>query len=153
MQSLKKGEMLNKMLVLVATKFDGVLDRGGQPYVLHCLKVMYLTKTEDEELQCIALGHDLIEDTDVTAEALLNMGFTERVVLGIVAMSKPKENFSQEVYMMQLRNNKDAARVKLSDLRHNSDIRRLKDVGEKEMKRLAKYHKMFLELRELVGRC
>jgi (p)ppGpp synthase/HD superfamily hydrolase len=146
----RKGEMLNRMLVLVTNKFDGVFDKGGQPYVLHCLKVMYLTKTDDEELQCIALGHDLIEDTNVTAAQLLAMGFTDRIVLGIVAMSKVKENFSQEVYMMQLKGNKDATRVKLADLRHNSDIRRLKDIGEKEMKRLAKYHSMYLELKKLV---
>ena len=140
------------MLVLVTDKFDGIYDKGGQPYVLHCLKVMYYAKTDDEELQCIALGHDLIEDTDTTAEDLLHMEFTDRIVSGIVAMSKVKENFSHDVYMMQLRNNKDAARVKLADLRHNSDIRRLKDVGEKEIKRLAKYHKMYLELKEIVER-
>lgn len=147
---MKKGELLNKMLVLVTNKFAGIYDKAGQPYVLHCLKVMYYTKTDDEELQCIALGHDLIEDTDVTAEDLLAMGFTDRIVLGIVAMSKVKVNFSQEVYMMQLRGNKDAIRVKLADLRHNSDIRRLKDIGEKELKRIAKYHSMFLELRSLL---
>jgi len=150
--NFRKGELLNMMLVLVTDKFDGIYDKGGQPYVLHCLKVMYYTKTDDEELQCIALGHDLIEDTDTTAENLLHMGFTDRIVSGIVAMSKVKENFSHDVYMMQLRNNKDAARVKLADLRHNSDIRRLKDVGEKEIKRLAKYHKMYLELKEIVER-
>jgi (p)ppGpp synthase/HD superfamily hydrolase len=146
----KKGELLNRMLVLTANKFDGVFDKGGQPYVLHCLKVMHYTKTDDEELQCIALGHDLIEDTDVTAESLLGMGFTDRIVAGIIAMSKVKVGFSQEAYMCQLRTNKDAARVKLADLRHNSDIRRLKDVGEKEIKRLTKYHNMYLELKALV---
>lgn len=146
-----KGKLLNQMLVLVANKFDGVFDKGGQPYVMHCLKVMYYTKSDDEELNCIALGHDLIEDTDVTAAQLLAMGFTDRVVTGIVAMSKVKENFSQEVYMMQLRSNPDAARVKLADLRHNSDIRRLKDVGPKEYARLAKYHSMYLELKKVVS--
>lgn len=146
----KRGELLNKMLVLVTNKFAGVYDKSGQPYVLHCLKVMYYTKTEDEELQCIALGHDLIEDTSVTPDLLLAMGFSDRIVSGIVAMSKVKENFSQEVYMMQLRTNKDAIRVKLADLRHNSDIRRLKDVGPKEMARLAKYHSMYLELKDLL---
>lgn len=148
--NMKKGEMLNKMLVLTTNKFNHVYDKGGQPYILHCLKVMYYTKTDDEELQCIALGHDLIEDTDVTAESLLEMGFTDRIVQGIVAMSKVKVGFSQAVYMMQLRGNKDAIRVKLADLRHNSDIRRLKEFGPKEAARQQKYHSMFLELRSLL---
>jgi (p)ppGpp synthase/HD superfamily hydrolase len=147
---MRKGELLNRMLTLTVNKFDGVYDKGGQPYILHCLKVMYYAKTDDEELQCIALGHDLIEDTDVTIKTLLDMGFTDRIVLGIVAMSKVKEGFTQEGYMLQLRGNKDAIRVKLADLRHNSDIRRLKDVGEKEVKRLTKYHNMYLELKALL---
>ncbi len=50
-----KGQLLNQMLVLVTNSFSGVYDRGGHPYVLHCLKVMYYTKSDDEELQCIAL--------------------------------------------------------------------------------------------------
>jgi len=38
--------------------------------------------------------------------------------------------------------------VKMADLRHNSDIRRLKGVSEKDIARIAKYHKFFLELKD-----
>lgn len=151
---MKRGELLNKMLVLVTTSFDGIYDKGGHPYVLHCLKVMYYIKSDDEELQCIALGHDLIEDTSVTADSLLHMGFTDRIVRGIVAMTKEKfgkDLISHEVYMMQLKGNLDAARVKLADLRHNSDIRRLKGIGEKDVKRLSKYHNMYIELKAFLN--
>lgn len=151
---MKRGELLNKMLVLVTTSFDGIYDKGGHPYVLHCLKVMYYIKSDDEELQCIALGHDLIEDTSVTADSLLHMGFTDRIVRGIVAMTKEKfgkDLISHEVYMMQLKGNLDAARVKLADLRHNSDIRRLKGIGEKDVKRLSKYHNMYIELKTFLN--
>lgn len=146
---MKRGEALNKMLVLVTTKFDGKFDRGGVPYVLHCLKVMHYTKSDDEELMCIALGHDLVEDTDVTYAALREMGFSERVIIGIRAMTKVPGETNDE-YMERIKACPDAIRVKLADLRHNSDIRRLKGVTEKDIKRIEKYHRMYLELKELV---
>jgi len=146
---MKRGEMLNKMLVLVTTQFDGVFDRGGVPYVLHCLKVMHYLKSDDEELQCIALGHDLVEDTDVTYFDLRELGFSDRVIEGIRAMTKVPGETNDE-YMVRIKANPDAIRTKLSDLRHNSDIRRLKGVTAKDVARIEKYHKMYLELRDLI---
>lgn len=146
---MKRGEALNKMLVLATTKFDGIFDKGGVPYILHCLKVMYYIKSDDEELQCIALGHDLVEDTDVTYVDLREMGFSNRIITGIRAMTKVRGETNDE-YMIRIKACHDAIRVKLADLRHNSDIRRLKGITEKDIIRIEKYHKMYLELRELV---
>ena len=143
-------EQLNKMLVLVATEFDGIYDKGGQPYVLHLLKVMHYLKSEDEDLNIIALGHDLIEDRpNVTYVLLREMGFSERVIDGIRAMTKVPGETNDE-YMVRIKANPDAIRVKLCDLRHNSDIRRLKGVTEKDIKRIHKYHSMYMELKDLV---
>jgi (p)ppGpp synthase/HD superfamily hydrolase len=146
---MKRGEMLDKMLVLATTKFAGKFDRGGHPYILHCLKVMYYLKSDDEELQVIALGHDLVEDTDVTYAELRAMGFTERVIVGIRAMTKVPGETNDE-YMDRIKACHDAIRCKLADLRHNSDIRRLKGVTAKDVARIEKYHKMYMELKELV---
>ena len=147
---MKRGESLNKMLVLVTTEFDGIFDKGGVPYVLHCLKVMHYLKSDDEELCCIALGHDLVEDRkNITYAFLREMGFSERIIAGIAAVTKiPGE--SPDEYLAKIKANPDAIRVKLADLRHNSDIRRLKGISEKDIKRIEKYHKMYLELKELV---
>jgi (p)ppGpp synthase/HD superfamily hydrolase len=147
---MRKGEALNKMLVLVATEFDGIFDKGGVPYILHCLKVMHYLKSDDEDLQIIALAHDLIEDRkNITYEMLREMGFSERVIAGIKSVTKvPGE--SHDEYMAKIKANHDGIRVKLADLRHNSDIRRLKGVTAKDIARIEKYHKMFLELKELV---
>lgn len=140
-----KGEFLNKMLVLATNRHAGQFDRGGNPYILHPLKVMYYLKSNDEELQCIALAHDLIEDTDTTYTELYEMGFTNRIVEGIRALTKvPGETHDQ--YKSRVKANKDAVLVKMQDLRHNTDIRRLKGVTEKDMARLARYNQFFLEL-------
>jgi (p)ppGpp synthase/HD superfamily hydrolase len=145
---IKKGELLDIMLVLVTNKFSGKFDKGGQPYVLHCLKVMHYTKTDDEELQCIALGHDLIEDTNVSY-GFLRQVFNDRIADGIMALTKI-DGQTPEEYLAGIKANKDAIHVKLADLRHNSDIRRLKGVRPKDIERVIKYHTMYQELKDLV---
>jgi (p)ppGpp synthase/HD superfamily hydrolase len=139
--------MLNEMMVLAAMGHNGQFDKAGKSYILHCLTVMQYLETEDEELMCIALGHDLIEDTNVTKEELLSLGFSDRVVNGIVALTKVKGQ-SYDEYKQSVFANEDAMRVKMCDLRHNSDIRRLKGVTEKDLARLKKYHEFYLELKE-----
>ena len=141
---------LDKMLVLCATKFQGKFDKGGHPYILHCLKVMHYVDTDDDELNCIALGHDLVEDTDVTfGELLFDYKFTERIVDGIRSLTKfPGE--SNDEYLTKVKGNHDAVLVKLADLRHNSDLRRLKGVTEKDLARLAKYAKSYNELKSFL---
>ena len=140
---------LAKMLVYATVGHDGQFDKGGKPYILHPLKVMHYLKTDDEELMCIALGHDLIEDAGWTAKAFLDEGFSERVVAGIVAMTKVKGE-SYEDYKARVKASPDAVLVKMADLRHNSDIRRLKGVTEKDLARTKKYHEFYLELMEAV---
>ncbi len=142
---MRKGEMLNKMLVLATNRHAGQFDRGGNPYILHPLKVMYYLKTDDEELQCIALAHDLVEDTDTTFAELRDMGFTDRVINGIKSLTKmPGESYDD--YKDRVKSNPDAVKVKLCDLRHNTDVRRLKGVTEKDLARMEKYHRFYNEL-------
>lgn len=144
---MKRGEMLGKMLVLATNAHAGQYDKGGRPYILHPLKVMHYLKSDDEELQCIALGHDVIEDTDVTYKDLHDLEITERVIQGIRALTKvPGETYDE--YKERVFANPDAMRVKLSDLRHNTDIRRLKGVSVKDLARLEKYNRFYLEILE-----
>ena len=142
---MKKGELLAKMLVIATNAHAGQFDKGGLPYILHPLKVMHYLKTDDEELQCIGLGHDVIEDTSVTYKDLREAGMTDRIINGIRALTKLPGQTLEE-YKEGVFANVDAMRVKLSDLRHNTDIRRLKGVTEKDLQRMAKYHVFFLEI-------
>ena len=146
---MKKGEMLSLALMKATEWHFGQFDKGGNPYILHPLKVMYYLKTEDEELQCIALLHDVVEDCGVTYQQLRDLGFSERVIDGIKGMTKlPGETYDEA--MARIMSNIDSVKVKLCDLRHNSDIRRLKGVTEKDIKRIEKYQKMYSVLKELV---
>lgn len=147
-----KGELLNQMLVLATNRHAGQYDRGGRPYILHPLAVMCLLNTEDEELQCIALGHDLIEDTGLTYKELYDLGFPTRVIRGIRCLTKMPGQTPDE-YLETVMSNFDAVKVKKADLTHNSDIRRLKGIRDKDIERMAEYHKMFLILDEYENQC
>ena len=142
---MRKGEMLNKMLVLATNRHAGQYDKGGNPYILHPLKVMYYLKTTDEELQCVGLGHDLVEDTETTYTELAELGFSKRVIEGIKALTKQRGETYDE-YKAKVKANPDAIKVKMADLRHNTDVRRLKGVTEKDIARIEKYHKFYVEL-------
>ena len=143
---MKKGEMLGTMLVIVTNAHSGQFDRGGAPYILHPLKVMHYLKSDDEELMCMALGHDVIEDTATTYRDLREAGISERVIDGIRALTKVP-GLTYEEYKEGVFASEDAMRVKLADLRHNTDIRRLKGVTEKDIARMAKYHLFYMEIK------
>lgn len=146
---MRKGEMLARMIVLVTNAHAGQFDKGGNPYILHPLKVMHYTKSQDEEIQCIALGHDVIEDTATTYADLRAAGISERVIEGIRALTKqPGQTY--EEYKEAVFANPDAMIVKSADLRHNSDIRRLKGVSDKDVERIAKYMKFYKEIQERI---
>lgn len=135
---MDKGVLLGKMLLFATKAHANQFDKGGNPYILHPLKVMHYCKTDDEELMAIALGHDIVEDCKVTYEELRNEGFTERVIEGIKSLTKvPGE--SHKDYLDKVMKNSDAVLVKLADLRHNSDIRRLKGLTQKDFDRMKRY--------------
>jgi (p)ppGpp synthase/HD superfamily hydrolase len=143
---MRKGEMLAQMLHIATTAHHGQFDKGGNPYILHPLKVMHYLKSDDEELMCMALGHDVIEDTSVTYKDLREAGISERVITGIRSLTKQPGQTLDE-YKEGVFANPDAMKVKMADLRHNTDIRRLKGVTEKDITRMAKYHTFYMELK------
>lgn len=147
---MNQERMLSKAIAITAEAFVGKLDKGDEPYILHCLHVMNIVgkKTEkDSEMMQIAVMHDLIEDTDWTLADLESAGFSKRVVKGVAAMTHdPHETYMQ--YINVIANNKDARVVKMVDLKHNSDITRMKGLRQKDFERLEKYHKAFAYLRD-----
>ena len=135
---------LGTAIAIAAEAFKNKTDRGGKPYILHCLHVMNKMKYEnDEDLMIIAVLHDLVEDTPYTFTDLEIMGFSKRVINNLVLLTHKKET-SYEDYILQIKiNSEDAVKIKMQDLRHNSDITRIKGLREKDFKRIEKYHKAY----------
>jgi len=148
MCALTQSRLANA-IALAAEKHKNQFDKQGMPYILHPLKVMHYLKTDDLELMIIAVFHDLFEDTDITAEYLRAQGYSMRIIDAVTALTKVKHQ-TEENYLAAIKANKDAVRVKLCDLRHNMDARRLKEISPKASARMDKYCKMYWELKDLI---
>lgn len=149
---MKRGELLSKFIILATNAHAGQIDRAGQPYILHILKVLLnvhelFGDAVDEELECIAVGHDLLEDTDVTIEDILKIGGTKRITDAILALTK-NSGQSYDLYVQTVLCNIDAMRVKLADIKHNADLTRLKKITKKDKERQHKYVKFYNEIEQ-----
>ena len=146
MNKFKPGDALSEMLKLAITRHHGQFDKAEKPYFLHLLRVMHNLNTDDEELQCIGIGHDLIEDTDTSYFELGVMGFSSRVIDGIRRMTKLPGQTPEE-YLDIILQSIDACKVKQADLKDNSDITRLKGITDKDFARIKKYHWMYMTIK------
>lgn len=127
------------------------VDKGGRAYILHPLRMMMRLRTNDDELMSIAVLHDVVEDCKVSFDDLRSIGMTERVVLGVKALTK-QNGETYEQFIERLAENRDAMLVKREDLRDNSDITRLKGISTKDIERMAKYMAAFRKLDALLSK-
>ena len=140
--------MLGTAIAITALAFEGKQDKGGNPYIMHCLNVMGQMPQDDEELMCIAVLHDLVEDNEEwTFERLKDEGFSERVISALRLLTHDK-SIPYDNYIKALAGNKDARRVKRAGLKHNSDITRLKGLRASDFERLEKYCRSYVYLSE-----
>jgi (p)ppGpp synthase/HD superfamily hydrolase len=111
---------------------------------------MYQMPENDSDLRVIAVLHDLVEDSPTwTWERLLREGFSDRVIEALKPLTHDK-NVPYEDYIEAIALNYDAVQVKRADLRHNSDITRMKGLRPKDLERIAKYHRAYARLRDIV---
>ncbi len=135
-------------IALAAKVHEKQVDNGGNAYILHPMRVMQRLRTTDCELMQMAIMHDVVEDSDgeVTFETLYNLGFSKRVLDALELLTHNKDE-SYDSYIMKIASNIDAIRVKMEDLRDNSDITRLKGLREKDFERMKKYNKAYVYLK------
>ena len=114
-------ELTNKAMRLAYKAHHGQVDQCGQPYVFHPFHLAEQMK--DEYTVCIALLHDVVEDTSVTFEEL-SKEFPKEVIdaLRLLTHDKGTDYFE---YVKAIKQNPLAKAVKLADLEHNSDQSRM----------------------------
>ena len=121
------------------------VDKCGIPYPFHPFHVA--ESMTDEKTTCVALLHDILEDTDTTGEELIELGFPDDVVEAVCMMTH-EDGVPYMDYVRQIKTNPIARAVKISDLTHNSDLSRLNTVTEKDLKRAEKYREALKILTE-----
>ena len=144
---LKREQLLKleKIAYETAKKaHENQFDKGGKPYFEHPLFVSQQIKNIEGKI--VALLHDICEDTDITLNDLLDLGFTLRIVQAINVLSR-KSDDEYEQYLQKVKSNYIARIVKISDIKHNMDITRIQNPTIKDHQRILKYEKAlsFLE--------
>ena len=130
------NEQFQLALELAVEKHKNQTDKAGNPYILHPLHVM--ENVNSKEGKIVAILHDIIEDTDITENYLLKIGLSKRIVDAVVALTRSEDMDYQE-YIKNLSSNPLAKEVKLADLEHNMDLKRLPTLEEKDLERNRKY--------------
>jgi (p)ppGpp synthase/HD superfamily hydrolase len=129
---------LERALVLAAEAHAGMVDKGGAPYILHPLRLMFRVPPGDAQI--VALLHDVVEDSEWTLEALRAEGFSEAILTGVDGMTR-RTGETYEDFVRRCTENPLACRVKLADVEDNLDVRRLDELGEKDLARLQRYQR------------
>jgi (p)ppGpp synthase/HD superfamily hydrolase len=135
---------LGLAISITAKAFENILDKGGQPYILHCLRVMNNVQG-DECVKCASVMHDLIEDTDWTFEQLTTLGFSDKTV-GLLHLLTHQRETSYDDYIKAISVSKEATEIKIRDLEDNSNITRIKGARKKDFDRIEKYHRAYIYL-------
>lgn len=136
MNKEESAKLLDKAALICVTKHAGQRDKTGCAYFQHPMRVAMRCRTDEEKM--VALLHDTIEDTDVTAEYLLAEGFPQSVVDGILSVTK-REGESYEDFVARAKQNPLGRVVKLHDLEDNLDIFRLTALDADMTARYNKY--------------
>ena len=128
--------MTRKAMKIAYDAHAGQADKTGIPYIYHPIHLA--ESMPDENSVITALLHDVAEDTNITIDDLAREGFHEDILTALTLLThNPAEEYMD--YISRLSTCPLARRVKLADLRHNSDVTRLDSIDEKTARRLEKY--------------
>ena len=109
--------LTNEAMRIAYKAHHGQLDYNGIPYIFHPI---HLAEQMDDEFSCcVALLHDVVEDTQVTLDELKAV-FPKEVTDAITLMTHNDETDYFD-YVRAIKGNPIARKVKLADIAHNSD--------------------------------
>jgi len=127
---------LEHAIQIAARAHAGQVDKAGQPYILHPIRVMLRLDGVDERIAAVL--HDIVEDTDVTLEDLATEAFSEVVIHAVKALTKlPGETRLEAA--ARAAEDPTARAVKLADNAENMDLSRLSNPTERDLARMEEY--------------
>ena len=130
---------LDRAIEIAVHAHAGQMDKGGEPYILHPLRVMLRMRTDMERI--VAVLHDVVEDSAYTFADLRSEGFSVEVLKALEALTKqPGEtriDAAHRAARIPL-----ARAVKLADNAENSDLSRIPVPTQKDLDRIEEYRKV-----------
>jgi (p)ppGpp synthase/HD superfamily hydrolase len=127
---------LDDAITLAHRAHAGQVDKAGQPYITHPLRLMDAVATDEEKI--VAVLHDVVEDSDVTINDLRAAGYSAAVVEAIACLTK-REGEQYEAFIQRAASNVLAKKIKIVDLHDNMDMGRIAYPTKQDYARLEKY--------------
>ena len=135
--------LLEKAIAIAVEAHAGQVQKNGEPYVLHPLHLMMQMETEAEKIAAVL--HDVVEDTEWSLADLQAEGFSDEVLVAIGLLTR-QPHMTYEQFIEEVAPNPLARKVKLADIAHNMDVRRLPTITMKDVDRLIQYRAAFERL-------
>lgn len=138
--------LTNRAMKLAYAAHEGQMDKCGQPYIFH---PYHLAEQMDDEIStCVALLHDVVEDTDVTLDDLEKQ-FPPEVVEGVRLLTHdPAVDYFD--YVRAIKGHPVAQKVKLADLAHNSDESRFAGIEDATEALLSRRRQKYARARDIL---
>jgi len=143
---------LDKAIKIAVEAHTGQVDKGGNPYILHPLRVLLSLNSEEERI--VGVLHDVVEDYEGwTWERLREQGCSDEIIEALKSVSKtpeeekqfkkmddPNEKLDHYLeFIKRAKFNKIGRNVKAADIKDNLDISRIDDITESDIDRLNRY--------------
>lgn len=139
-------KLTNKAMQIAYTAHHGQTDCNGMPYVFH---PYHLAEQMDDEISCcVAMLHDVAEDTEVTLDELAKE-FPQEVIEALKLLTHEKGTDYFE-YVRRIKENPTAKKVKLADLAHNMDRSRIVDSSAVTAEKLEKWNEKYSKAMEIL---
>ena len=143
MENTKINKILERAILIAVRAHVGQVDLGGDPLILHPLAVM--DKVSSLRQKIIAVLHDVIEDTPITARTLIADGIPQNIVADVELLTRTKDKTYAE-YIQDIKQSKDAVWVKIADLQHNLSWSRFQKLPKERHGLKKRYNKALIEL-------
>jgi (p)ppGpp synthase/HD superfamily hydrolase len=146
----------NKCYDFAVSAHLGQVDKAGKDYFQHPCTVAdifdkrfkHLLSNEETFIGiCVALLHDVLEDSGFTQKDMLEFGIPFEIVSRCEIITRGHD----ETYMNFVKrcgDEKIVRYVKMADLLHNMDLTRIDKITDDDLKRIKKYHKAYKYLEE-----
>ncbi len=142
---MTQNNLIEKAISIALEGHKDQKDKSGLPYILHPLCVMLKMDNEDEMIPAVL--HDILEDTSITENRLLEEGISADSIAIIKLLTK---NYNDDYlsYVQKIKPNKIASKIKKADITDNVNLLRLQQLNESDLERLNNYIKAFNILSE-----
>ena len=142
--------MLDRAIQIAVQAHAGQKDKGGNPYILHPIRVMMSVSGINEKI--VAILHDVVEDSDWTFDALLKEGFSSEIIEALKSVTKTSKQEDYESFIRRAKANAIGRKVKIADLKDNLDVTRIPELSDKDIQRIEKYVRALKQLNDTAQR-